>query len=126
MILLHMCHLHAWAWLREVVVHLRDPRRKVLLVPWMPLDLLDSHPLVWVWHQDAVQEVPTFPGHLDVGWEVVLHLQYSLQGRRSSDAGLADGALEVRGRQGLAFSRGRRLFRAEQVAVTKDDARNRM
>lgn len=63
----------------QVVIHLRNAGRQVLAVPHVILDLGDCHALGRVWHQDLGQHIPALLAGLHVGWELILHLQYSLQ-----------------------------------------------
>ena len=68
----------------------------------MILDLRDCDPLCWVWHQDLVQQVSALLGHLHMGWELILHLKYSLQTmitQQSEDHRLS--CIRTPGEQGL-------------------------
>ena len=71
-------HLHFGTRGWQVVVHLSYPRRQVLHVPGVFLDLWDGDALLWLVHQDLAEQVSAVLGHLEVGGEVVLHLQNPL------------------------------------------------
>ena len=64
---------------RQIIVHLRHPGRQVLHIPGVFLDLGDGDALLRLVHQDLAEQVSAVLGHLEVGGEVVLHLQDPLQ-----------------------------------------------
>lgn len=64
---------------RQVVVHVDNPWGQILQVPGVPLYFRDGDALLGLGYQNAAQHVPTFPGSLHLGRDLIVHLQDPLQ-----------------------------------------------